>query len=117
MATTPARPTGRKPPMALRHTRIDLKQRPFIVIWETTRACDLACQHCRAEAVPDRDPRELDTTAAKGLMDQVLALGSPPPLFVITGGDPFKREDLFDLVSYGSGIGLPVAGPPPVRSA
>ena len=37
---------------------------PFIVIWETTRACALACVHCRAEAIPRRDPDELTATWA-----------------------------------------------------
>ena len=44
---------------------------PFIVIWETTRACALACVHCRAEAIPHRDPRELTTDEARGLIDSV----------------------------------------------
>jgi hypothetical protein len=34
--------------------RIDFDERPFIVIWETTQACDLACVHCRARAQPFR---------------------------------------------------------------
>ncbi|MFN8125884.1 MAG: TIGR04053 family radical SAM/SPASM domain-containing protein [Candidatus Nanopelagicales bacterium] len=97
---------------ALRRSHLDLTQRPFIVIWEATRACQLACRHCRAHAVPDRDPAELDGAAARRLMDQVLAFGSPPPFFVITGGDPFERPDLFELVAYGAEIGLPVAVSP-----
>lgn len=96
----------------MRRARIDLNARPFIVIWEATRACALACRHCRAEAVPDRDPRELDTSEAFELMDQVRAFGTPPPFFVITGGDPFLRPDLFELVGYGQSIGLPVAVSP-----
>jgi MoaA/NifB/PqqE/SkfB family radical SAM enzyme len=34
---------------------------PFLVIWELTQACDLACLHCRACALPDRNPFELTT--------------------------------------------------------
>jgi len=97
---------------ALRRTRIDLNQRPFIIIWEATQACALACKHCRATAVPHRDSRELSTAQACELMDQVLEFGSPPPFFVITGGDPFMRPDLFDLVAHGAAIGLPVAVSP-----
>ncbi len=29
------------------------KEKPLLVYWEMTRACDLACQHCRAEAMPE----------------------------------------------------------------
>ncbi|TDQ53736.1 TIGR04053 family radical SAM/SPASM domain-containing protein [Actinorugispora endophytica] len=96
----------------IRAPRHGSSERPFIVIWEATRACPLACRHCRAEAVPDRDPGELTTAEARGLMDQVAAFGSPPPLFVITGGDPFQRPDLYELVRYGAGAGLPVAVSP-----
>ncbi|MFJ4422478.1 TIGR04053 family radical SAM/SPASM domain-containing protein [Streptomyces bobili] len=96
----------------IRRQRHDAGERPFIVIWESTRACPLACLHCRAEAVPDRDPRELDTAAAKDLLDQVAAFGQPAPLFVITGGDPFQRPDLNELVAHGREIGVRVAVSP-----
>ena len=82
---------------------------PFIVIWETTRACALACVHCRAEAMPHRDPDELTTAQAQGLIDRVVAFGDPPPLFVLTGGDPMRRPDITDLVAYGTARGLSVS--------
>ena len=97
---------------ALRRSHVDLTQRPFIVIWEATRACALACRHCRATAVPHRDPAEIGTAEACALMDEVARFGTPPPFFVITGGDPFERPDILELVSYGSNIGLPVAVSP-----
>ncbi|MFF0105933.1 TIGR04053 family radical SAM/SPASM domain-containing protein [Streptomyces hirsutus] len=97
---------------AVRRQRHDAGERPFIVIWESTRACPLACLHCRAEAVPDRDPRELDTAAACDLLRQVAAFGQPAPLFVITGGDPFQRPDLTELIAYGREIGVRVAVSP-----
>ena len=97
---------------AIRRQRHDAGERPFIVIWESTRACPLACLHCRAEAVPDRDPRELDTAAAKDLLRQVAAFGQPAPLFVITGGDPFQRPDLTELIAYGKEVGVRVAVSP-----
>ncbi len=96
----------------IRHARYDLHSRPFIVIWEVTRACDLACRHCRAEAIPHRDPRELSTDEGIRLMEQVASFGPPPPLFVMTGGDPFKRPDLFELVRRGAELGLPVSVSP-----
>lgn len=97
---------------AIRRQRHDAAQRPFIVIWESTRACPLACRHCRAEAVPDRDPRELDTAAARELLRQVADFGHPAPLFVITGGDPFQRPDLTDLIAHGRDVGVRVAVSP-----
>ena len=96
------------PPAPIRTYRHDLAERPFIVIWEMTQACPLACLHCRAEARPDRHPGELTAAEARDLMAQVAEFGSPPPIFVLTGGDPFQRPDLFDLVRCtGAGSSLP----------
>jgi AdoMet-dependent heme synthase len=88
----------------------DFSQAPFLVIWETTRSCDLACKHCRAEAVTQRHPLELGTAQAKRMMDDVRRFGRP--LFVLTGGDPLKRPDVVELVEYGSSIGLRMAMTP-----
>ena len=75
---------------------LDFDERPFLVIWETTQACDLACVHCRACAQPGRSPLELNTAEARGLIDEVAMLRAP--VFVLTGGDPLKRPDVFELV-------------------
>lgn len=86
---------------------LNFDRAPFIVIWEVTRACDLKCVHCRAEAITRRDSRELNGDEARTLIDQIREFGNP--LFVITGGDPLKRPDLLDLVRYSAGVGLRVA--------
>ncbi|MEH1017411.1 TIGR04053 family radical SAM/SPASM domain-containing protein [Micromonospora sp. CPCC 206060] len=96
----------------MRTPRQNVRDRPFIVIWEATQACPLACLHCRASARPERDRAELDTDEAIALMTQVAAFGRPAPLFVITGGDPFQRPDLEILVQRGSELGLPVSVSP-----
>src|ERR1035437_9085543 len=88
---------------------VDFNRAPFLVIWEVTRACALACVHCRADAIHRRDPRELTTEEGFRLIDQVRAFGPRPPLFVLTGGDPMCRPDLADLVRYAAGTGLTVA--------
>jgi AdoMet-dependent heme synthase len=85
----------------------DFAQAPYLVIWETTRSCDLACSHCRAEAVTHRHPLELTTVEAKRMMDDVRRFGRP--LFVLTGGDPLKRPDVVELVEYGAASGLRMA--------
>jgi len=86
---------------------IDFSVSPFIVIWEITQACDLACRHCRAEAIDWRDPRELTTEEGLDLIDQVHSMGAQ--VMVLTGGDPVKREDIFDLIRHGSELGLRMA--------
>jgi radical SAM protein len=93
--------TGRRP-TALQ--QLDFDQAPFLVIWEVTRACDLACVHCRAEAQDRRHPAELTTAEGFALLEEVRRFGQP--MFVFTGGDPLKRPDIFDLIAYAKGIGL-----------
>ncbi len=82
---------------------------PFLVVWETTRACALACVHCRADAIVRRHPDELTTAEGRRLIDRVRAFGDPPPLLVLTGGDPLRRPDVADLVAYGTARGLSVS--------
>lgn len=91
---------------------MDFKDRPFTVIWETTRACDLVCLHCRADAIPDRHPFELTTQEAFHLVTMIKEFGKPYPLFVLTGGDPMKRPDIVEVVAYATEQGLRVAMTP-----
>jgi radical SAM protein len=86
--------------------------RPQRVYWETTRACDLACRHCRAEAAPDADPDELSTSEGLALLDRLAAFGAPLPHLVLTGGDPLKRADLFDLIAAARSRGFRVSVAP-----
>ena len=86
---------------------VDFNERPFIAIWEVTQACDLACVHCRASAQPERHPEELTTAEGKRLIDQIASW--KVPVFVLTGGDPIKRPDLFELVSYARTVGVRVS--------
>lgn len=87
-------------------------ERPFISIWEVTRACDLACVHCRANAEPAPYPGELTTDQALNLIHQVAEW--KVPFFVLTGGDPLKREDLMDLVEECSRLKINFALAPSV---
>jgi AdoMet-dependent heme synthase len=84
---------------------IDFDHAPFIVIWEITRACDLACRHCRAEAQTAPDAGELDTAEGLHLLSRVREEFGPV-LMVLTGGDPLKRADLHELIRHGTAIGL-----------
>ncbi len=84
---------------------VDTDERPFVLIWELTQACELACKHCRAEAEPQRHPDELTTAEGKQLLDQARAFGEGQ-LVVLSGGDPLYRDDAVDLVEYGVEQGL-----------
>jgi radical SAM protein len=87
---------------------VDTSERPIAFIWEVTQACDLTCEHCRADAQPERHPEELTTAEGKQLLDQLTGFGEGQ-LVVFSGGDPMKRPDLVDLVDYGTDRGLLVS--------
>lgn len=88
----------------------DFNKDPFIVIWELTRACQLKCLHCRADAQYTRDPRELSFEEGKHLIDQIYDMNNP--MLVFTGGDPLMRQDIFDLAKYAVSKGVRVSMTP-----
>ena len=83
---------------------VDFNVSPFVAIWETTRACDLSCVHCRAAAQSRRSQFELTTEQGFTLINQIADL--EPKVFVITGGDPLKRDDVYDMIRYAKSAGL-----------
>lgn len=91
----------------------DLHRFPLLVAWEMTKACLLACQHCRASAVPDPLPDELSTAEGLKLLRE-LATYTPKPILLPTGGDPLARPDLFLLLEEAQRLGLKVGITPAV---
>lgn len=92
----------------LRLAQLDFDRAPFTIAWEVTRACAYACLHCRADAQPRRDPRELDTDEALALVDDLAGFGTRP-ILVLTGGDPLMRRDLFEIARHADERGLRVS--------
>ena len=87
---------------------------PRVIAWESTRACNLACRHCRASAQREPDPDELTTAEVKQLIDQISDMWRKDarpvnPIFVISGGEPLMRGDVFDIASYATRQGLRAA--------
>lgn len=78
-----------------------------LVFWETTKACNLTCRHCRA--VPQRKlgPTELTTNQALDLIDEIAKVAKP--VMVLSGGEPLFRPDLFDIAAYGVETGFRMA--------
>ncbi|MFQ6112016.1 MAG: TIGR04053 family radical SAM/SPASM domain-containing protein [Nitrospinota bacterium] len=83
---------------------------PRLVAWESTRACRLACVHCRASAQPEPDPRELTTEEALRLVDEIAEVARP--IFIVSGGDPLLRADVFDVCSHARDKGFKVVMSP-----
>jgi AdoMet-dependent heme synthase len=87
----------------------DFSRNPMLVYWEMTQACGLACKHCRAEAMPGAHPLELKTEESKAFIRQLLDFGDPLPHLILTGGDPLRRKDIYQLIDYARDLGLGVS--------
>lgn len=77
----------------------------MVLIWELTQACGLACDHCRADARPNRHPDELPTAEGKRLLEDAAEFGDGQ-LVVLSGGDPLVRDDVEELIAHGDDLGL-----------
>jgi radical SAM protein with 4Fe4S-binding SPASM domain len=100
----PSHPGSGESPAFMEGYRFE--DRPFLVFWEITRACALACSHCRAEAQSKRHPDELNEAEATRLVAQLAELR--PPMLILTGGDPLMRRDVMDIVRQATAKGLHV---------
>src|SRR5262245_22887645 len=81
---------------------------PLVVAWELTRACPLACRHCRAAAQHERHPAELTFAEGRAFMAD-LAAAFPGAVLILTGGEPLSRPDTLELAAAGSALGLNMA--------
>lgn len=75
-----------------------------LIFWETTRACNLGCPHCRASATGMRSKDELTTAEAKNFIRDAASFSKP--ILVFSGGEPLVREDIFELINYAKSSGL-----------
>jgi len=75
-----------------------------VVVWNTTRACNLNCIHCYAGAVHQSSDRELTTNEGINLIDDLATFGVPVILF--SGGEPLLRPDLTELARYAVDRGM-----------
>jgi radical SAM protein len=93
---------------------VNFDQAPILLFWETTKACGLSCRHCRAEAIGQPLPGQLSTEEGMRLIDDLRAFTPRFPVLVFTGGDPFMREDLFELAAHARSYGMPIGFAPSV---
>ena len=87
---------------------------PQLVFWEMTKACPLACKHCRASAISCGLPDQLTTAEGINLIHQVASFGHPSPILIMTGGDVLMRDDLDELIVEAKVRGVRVALAPAV---
>ena len=77
---------------------------PLVLSWNVTRKCNLKCPHCYINATSQEPIYELSTEEAKNLIDQICEVSKP--LLVLSGGEPLLRQDIYELVRYGTLKGL-----------
>lgn len=78
---------------------------PKWIAWEVTSRCNLKCIHCRSSASPIAK-QEFSTQSAFKLIDNIASFCSP--VFVLSGGEPLLRKDVFEIASYGTKKGFRV---------
>jgi AdoMet-dependent heme synthase len=79
--------------------------RPYVVSWNLTYRCNLACEHCYLDAGPKpevgtenfADRSELNTEECFKVIDQI-ATFAPESMTILTGGEPLLRRDILDIV-------------------
>ena len=87
--------------------------RPYVISWNLTYRCNLACEHCyldaggsplvRTENFADRS--ELGTEECFGVIDEIAAF-APECLTILTGGEPLLRRDILEIVRRAAERGL-----------
>ena len=77
---------------------------PLVLSWNVTLKCNLKCSHCYINAKESKLPDELSTDAAKMLIHQIIEVSRP--LLILSGGEPLLREDIYEIIRYGTDRGL-----------
>jgi len=77
-----------------------------VVVWTSTRTCNLHCAHCYSDSRDEIYPGELTTEQALGMVDDLAALGSP--VLLISGGEPLRRRGLLEVAERARDHGMRV---------
>src|SRR5262249_15505328 len=77
-----------------------------VVVWNSTKTCNLKCVHCYAEAEIRKFNGELTTEEARAMIEDLAAFNVPALL--ISGGEPLVRPDILDLAEYATSLGVRV---------
>jgi radical SAM protein with 4Fe4S-binding SPASM domain len=77
-----------------------------VVVWNSTKTCNLTCAHCYADAEIKRFAGELSTEEAQRMIEDLASMNVPALL--ISGGEPLVRPDILDLADYATSLGVRV---------
>lgn len=75
-----------------------------VVVWNSTKTCNLKCRHCYMNSDAQKYEGELTTEEAKRFIDNLAEFNVPVLLF--SGGEPLMRKDFFELAEYAAAKGI-----------
>ncbi|MCI7611406.1 MAG: putative heme d1 biosynthesis radical SAM protein NirJ1 [Selenomonadaceae bacterium] len=75
-----------------------------VVVWNSTKTCNLKCRHCYMSSDSRKYQDELTTAEAKAFIDDLADFRVPVLLF--SGGEPLIRPDFFELAEYAQKKGV-----------
>ena len=75
-----------------------------VVVWNSTRTCNLKCRHCYMSSDAKKYNDELTTEETKRFIDDLADFNVPVLLF--SGGEPLIRPDFFELAEYAAKKGV-----------
>ncbi|MEN6333032.1 MAG: radical SAM protein, partial [Phycisphaerales bacterium] len=78
--------------------------KPRLLALELTRRCRFNCRHCRADAGAADRSQELSADQWTRILDGIAAYEKC--VIILTGGEPMERQDIYDLIRHGRGLGL-----------
>lgn len=93
-------------------SKLDFNLNPLLIFWETTKACDLACRHCRASALTDPLPDEMDLPQSLAFIESIVGFGKPKPILILTGGNMLMKKDLAEILGKAKELEIPVSASP-----
>ena len=93
---------------------IDYNQKPILIFWETTKACGLACRHCRASSLEHSLPDELSDQEGISFVKSITEFGKPYPVLILTGGDMMRKHNIGNIIETCEQYGIPVSISPTV---
>ena len=95
---------------------INYNEKPILIFWETTKACGLACKHCRASAMELPLEDELSYEESINFVKSIKSFGKPYPVLILTGGDVMRKNGIEKIIGIANENDIPVSVSPAATS-
>ncbi len=92
----------------------NFEEKPLLIFWETTKACGLKCEHCRASAILEGLPDELDYDQSINFLSGIKKFSKPYPIVILSGGDMLRKRRIYDIMGYMKDNDIPFSASPAV---